>query len=190
MFINIITPCSRPENLISIALSINIPLENFRWIVVFDADEVPEELSATKDSFKNTEFYAHRNPNGCSGNSQRNFALDLVELEEDGYVYFQDDDTIMHHEFWESVKDLNADFINFNQGFIDGSVRLKAGRIEVGHIDSHNFLLRNSIIGDTRWEIDKYEADGIFAETCAKKTRNIFFIERILSIYNALRPNF
>jgi len=183
MFINIITPCSRPENLISIGLSINIPLENFRWIVVFDANEVPE-LSVSKNQFKNTEFYAHTNPDGCSGNSQRNFGLDLVE---DGYVYFQDDDTLMHQEFWESVKDLNADFINFNQGFVNGDLRLKSGRIEVGHIDSHNFLLKKSIIGETRWEIANYCADGIFAETCAKKTNNLFFIDRTLSIYNALR---
>lgn len=184
MFINIITPCSRPENLVKIGLSINIPLENFRWIVVFDAEEIPE-LPVSKSEFKNTEFYAHKNPEGCSGNSQRNFALDLIE---EGYVYFQDDDTLMHPEFWESVKDLKNDFISFNQGFSNGSIRIRAGRIEVGHIDSHNFLLKRELIGNTRWEIDKYEADGIFAEACAKKTRNLFFIDRILSIYNALRP--
>jgi hypothetical protein len=183
MFINIITPCSRPENLMSIGLSINIPLENFKWIIVFDAEEIPE-LSVPKSGFKNTEFYAHKNPNGCSGNSQRNFGLDLVE---DGYVYFQDDDTLMHPEFWESVKYLNADFINFNQAFADGSIRLRSGKIEVGHIDSHNFLIKNSIIGETRWKIDDYCADGIFAETCAKKTNNLFFMDVVLSIYNALR---
>lgn len=183
MFINIITPCSRPENLISIGLSINIPLDNFRWIVVFDADEVPD-LSVSKENFKNTEFYAHKNPNGCSGNSQRNFALDLVK---DGYVYFQDDDTLMHKDFWESVKELNADLISFNQVFPNGTTRIKGGRIEVGHIDSHNFLLKKSIIGDTRWEIDKYVADGIFAETCAKKTNDLVFLDKVLSVYNVLR---
>jgi hypothetical protein len=184
MFINIITPCSRPENLVKIGLSINIPLENFRWIVVFDAERIPE-LPVSELEFLNTEFYAHKNPEGCSGNPQRNFALDLVE---EGYVYFQDDDTLMHPEFWESVKDLNNDFISFNQSFTDGKLRLKSGRTEVGYIDSHNFLLKKEIIGDTRWEMDKYEADGIFAEACAKKTRNLFFIDRTLSIYNALRP--
>ena len=182
MFINIITPCTRPENLIKIGCSINLPLENFRWIVVFDAENIPELPDV---HFENTEFYAHKNPKGISGNSQRNFALDLVK---DGYVYFQDDDTLIHPEFWESVKDLRADFISFNQGFMNGTTRLKSGRIEVGHIDSHNFLLKKEIVGKTRWEIDKYEADGMFAEECAKKTRNIFFIDKILSIYNALRP--
>lgn len=183
MFINIITPCSRPENLIKIGLSINIPLENFRWIIVFDADEVPE-LSVSKDNFKNTEFYAHKNSNGCSGNSQRNYALDLVD---DGYVYFQDDDTLMHKDFWESVKNFNADFISFNQAFPNGVLRLIAGRTDVGFIDSHNFILKKSIIGNTRWEIDNYCADGIFADTCAKKTNDLVFLDKVLSIYNVLR---
>jgi hypothetical protein len=183
MFINIITPCSRPENLTSIGLSINIPLDNFRWIVVFDAEEIPK-LSISKDNFKNTEFYAHKNPNGCSGNPQRNFALDLVE---DGYVYFQDDDTLMHKDFWESVKELNADFISFSQAFPNGDLRIKGNIIEVGNIDSHNFLLKKSIIGDTRWDIDKYVADGIFAETCAKKTNDLLFLDKVLSFYNVLR---
>jgi len=184
MFINIITPCSRPENLTRIKLSINIPLENFRWIIVFDAEEVPE-LSIPKTDFNNTEFFAHKNPDSCCGNAQRNFALDLVE---DGYVYFQDDDTLMHPEFWESVKDLNYDFISFNQSFTNGILRLKSEIIEIGNIDSHNFLLKKSIIGETRWENENYCADGLFANTCAKKTNNIFFLDKVLSVYNALRP--
>ena len=36
MFLNIITPCSRPENLRIISESINIQKENYRWIFVYD----------------------------------------------------------------------------------------------------------------------------------------------------------
>ena len=183
MYLNIITPCSRPENLISIGLSINIPLDNFRWIVVFDADEVPD-LSVSKSQFKNTEFYAHRNINGCSGNSQRNFALDLVE---DGYVYFQDDDTTMHQDLWENIKDLSQDFIHFNQSFADGNLRLNTAKVGVGYIDSHNFIVSMKLIGDLRWQIDKYEADGIFAEKCIEKKPSYISINKTLSIYNSLR---
>ena len=44
MFLNIITPCSRPEFLDAVSKSINIPKENYRWIVVFDSETIPENI--------------------------------------------------------------------------------------------------------------------------------------------------
>ena len=88
MLINLVTPCSRPENLAAIAESINIPSENYRWIVVFDAPTLPDiELPS------NAEFYAHQQDESISGNAQRNYALSLIS---DGYVMMLDDDTILH----------------------------------------------------------------------------------------------
>ena len=72
MFLNIITPCSRPQNLETISKSINIPRENYRWIVVFDLEEVPENIP------ENCEAYAIKDTKSTSGNAQRNYALDLV----------------------------------------------------------------------------------------------------------------
>jgi hypothetical protein len=184
MYINIITPCSRPENLFKIAESINIPKENYKWIIVFDSEFLPD-LSNVLNLDINIEMYAHKNPNSIMGNSQRNFALDLVE---DGYVYFQDDDTLIHPELWNNIKHSNDDFISFDQAFTNGTLRLKCGRTDVGHIDSHNFIVSKKTIGDTRWKIDDYCADGIFADDCAKKTNSKLFIDKVLSIYNQLRP--
>ena len=42
MFLNIITPCTRPNNLHAIAKTINIPRDSYRWIVVFDAYDIPK----------------------------------------------------------------------------------------------------------------------------------------------------
>ena len=39
--LNIITPCSRPENLHIISQSINIPKDNYRWIVIYDGISLP-----------------------------------------------------------------------------------------------------------------------------------------------------
>jgi hypothetical protein len=185
MFINIITPCSRPENLINIGKSINIPKENFKWIIVFDAEINPEEAPIWLDFDFDFEVHYHKNFNSIVGNAQRNFALDLIK---EGYVYFNDDDTVLHPELWENIKDINADFISFDQSFADGRLRLKCGRTDVGYIDSHNYLVNNKIIGDTRFEIEHYTADGIFADACANKTNNKVFIDKVLSIYNQLRP--
>jgi len=110
MFINIITPCSRPKNLIKISESINIPKENYRWIVVCDSTELPEENLIPK----NCEIYFHKNKESTSGNSQRNYAIDMVDK---GHIYFNDDDTILHQDLWENIKNLNNDFISFIQNY-------------------------------------------------------------------------
>jgi len=179
MKINIITPCSRPENLITISKSINIPKENYRWIVVFDSEELPN----SKLIPSNCEVYLHKNPISIVGNSQRNFALDLIK---EDYIYFNDDDTIIHPDFWENVKNLNNDFIYFIQEKRDGTIRIYSNTVQVGNIDSHNFLLKYDIIEDTRWKLNIYEADGIFANECFNKSKNSNRINKVLSTYNYL----
>lgn len=180
MFLNIITPCSRPENLLKISESINIPKENYRWILVFDSESLPTiELIP-----ENCEYYCHKDLNSISGNSQRNFALNLIK---DGYVYFNDDDTTFHPNLWENIKDLENDFISFTQINKDGRLRLLGNRIEVGFIDSHNFIVAKELINDTFFITDRYDADGYFAKECWGKSKNHLFINKPLSVYNKLR---
>jgi len=81
MYINIITPCHRPENLHQISRSINIPKENYRWIVVFDSLTLPDICNIPD----NCEYYLHKDSNSKMGNGQRNFVLDLVK---EGYIYW------------------------------------------------------------------------------------------------------
>jgi len=180
MFLNIITPCSRPENLHKVSESINIPKENYRWIVVFDLESLPDNELIPN----NCEYYTHKNHNSISGNSQRNYALSLVNK---GHVYFNDDDTTIHPELWENIEDLNNDFISFTQLNKNGSLRLTGENINVGHIDSHNFIVSNKIIGDTIFQLHRYDADGYFAVDCKKNSINPVIIYKPLSVYNLLR---
>jgi len=180
MYLNIITPCSRPQNLMIISESINIPRENYRWIAVYDS-EVP--LSPDLVPY-NCEIYNHKNHQSISGNSQRNYALSLIK---DGYVYFNDDDTLLHPELWDNIKDIeNVDFISFKQNNKNGGLRLMGDVIEYTYIDSHNFIVNHDIIGDAIWEIGNYSADCIFAKACFQKTKNTLWIDKVLSIYNIL----
>lgn len=178
MFLNIITPCSRLQNLDVISKSINIPRDQYRWIVVFDAIEVPENVP------ENCEAYAIKDANSMSGNAQRNFALDLVT---DGHIYFNDDDTIMQPNLWEEIKDLKEDFISFKQVDKDGSLRLEGKDISVGTIDSHNFVVSKECMGDARWVLNRYDADGVFARECYEKAKTILYISEVLSVYNSLK---
>lgn len=185
MFLNIITPCSRPENLHQISKSINIPKENYRWIVVFDLNEFPDRNLIPE----NCEIYLHQNPQSVAGHSQRNFALSLIEQ---GHIYMNDDDTIFHSALWNEIKEMDFDFISFSQEEKDGSLRLLGDNIKVCNIDSHNFIFSKRLVENDTWDITLYEADGYFVEKMFNKTlqnplfTNVF-IPKVLSIYNSLR---
>lgn len=180
MYLNIITPCSRPQNLQKISESINIPQSNYRWIVVFDRDDMPSiELP------KNAEYYCHRNANSKVGHAQRNFAADLVIQ---GHIYHNDDDTMIHPELWENIKDLDNDFISFSQGTVSGNLRLYGDKIEVYKVDTHNFITSKEVMSPFSFAVDRYNADGFYAAACYSRAKNPIFIPKILSIYNSLRP--
>lgn len=153
--INIITPCSRPENLSVIEQSINIPIEYYRWIIVLDMDTVPSCYLPSM-----AEIYLHRNSQSIVGHAQRNYALQKIR---DGHIYFNDDDTTIHAELWINIKDCldKHDFISFDQANKDGSLRLYGNRVMVNHIDSHNFMISAKLCKNIRFDIDKYNADGI-----------------------------
>lgn len=186
MFLNIITPCSRPQNLHIISKSINIPKENYRWIVVFDMEQFPNKELIPD----NCEIYLHKNSQSVAGHSQRNFALDLIN---DGHVYMNDDDTIIHSDLWDYIKNLEEyDFISFQQNNTNNTLRLMGNNIQVCHIDSHNFIVSKKVIGNDKWEVNKYEADGIFASKIFNKIftinpNKIKYIPKVLSIYNSLK---
>ena len=177
-FINIITPCSRPSNLYKISESINIPRENYRWIVVFDKESIPEEVPS------NCEAYAIKVKGSTSGNGQRNYALDLVKK---GYIYFNDDDTTVHPLLWYNIKNVDNDLISFMQANKNGSMRLKGNLVALNSIDSHNFIMHYSLLGDTRWVLERYDADGVFANIIWKKSLSYLYIPQVLSVYNSLR---
>jgi glycosyltransferase involved in cell wall biosynthesis len=178
-FINIVTPCSRPENLGAIAGSINIPESSYRWIVVFDADEIP-----SIDLPNNAEVYAHRNTESRSGNAQRNFANKMIR---GGYVLYLDDDTILHPKLWESVKECKEDLVGWKQCNKDNSHRLSVGEWQVGFIDSGSFMVDQNTMGDSDWALDRYDADGYFAREMRLKAKTVKEIYDYLSIYNYLR---
>ena len=181
MLLNIITPCSRPLNLKAIAESINIPRENYRWIVVFDFP-IPPDQSVIPD---NCEWYCHQMQGSIVGHAQRNFAMSIVDK---GHIYFNDDDTCIHPDLWENIKNCgHNDFISFPQLHKQGGHRIEGNVIDVGGIDSHNFIVSHEIAKNFQFNINQYEADGIFAKDCYGLARSRFYTPTPLSVYNLLR---
>lgn len=183
MNIILITPVSRPENLEIIERSINIPEDNYTWIRVFDGP-----IQYTNDKMKRCVDLSVPKKYGISGNEQRNSAINLAQTlyNKECYLYFLDDDTLLHKDLWKNISNLDFDFASFKQEDKNGNLRLEGNRVELNYIDSGNFIVSLSLIGDTRWDIKRRDADGIFANECFLKAKNYKYIPKILSVYNKL----
>jgi hypothetical protein len=183
LFLTIVTPCTRPQNLTTISDSINIPRDRYRWIVVFDSEPYEVEVP------DNCEVYFHRDPEPIPGSlsrgdAQRNFALDMITS---GHVYLNDDDTTIHPELWGAVSDLGGhDFISFDQAWRDGNPRLDGSVIGMCRTDSHNFIASRALYGDYRMRTDVYESDGHLVEHLYPRAANPLYINRTLSVFNSL----
>jgi hypothetical protein len=178
MFLNIITPCSRPENLFKIYKSINIPKDMYRWIVVFDSDHIPTDNLPPK-----CEPHIYRHPDSKVGNAQRNYGMDLVDR---GWIFFLDDDTLLHQDLWSEIKDLKHDFIHFGQEQ-NGIFRLTGSKIMVEHLDVGSFVVNKKIVKDHKFPLKVYQSDGIFAMLVSNETTDIKYIPKVLSKYNELK---
>lgn len=173
--LTIITPCIRYQNLNKISESIP---DKVRWIVIFDSNKKPD----AKFIPKNAETYILKSP--TRGYPQSNLGIDKVDS---GWVYFLDDDTLLHKNLLKTLSNFNgADFIHFNQQFPDGRKRI-GGKVAVKHIDKGNFIVKRSLIGNDRFE-NCASADGMFAEKMYKKAKKPLYLNKCLSVYNALRP--
>lgn len=54
-------------------------------------------------------------------------------------------------------------------------------------VDSHNFVVSKDLVKDLKWQIERYDADGLFAIDCDQRSVSKVYIPKVLSIYNWLR---
>jgi hypothetical protein len=155
--LTIITPCCRQANIPKLYDSIMFD-KIHQWIIIYDTTKGRkyDKIYANDPKIMEVECADA----GCSGNSQRNYGLKLVT---DGFIYFLDDDNIIHPDFWTLADTFNpAYFYTFNQ------LRNKKGQILNGnniarcHIDTAMFVLHKQHIGDIVWRTNEYTADGYF----------------------------
>jgi hypothetical protein len=157
--LTIITPCTRIHNLPALYESIEFDKIN-KWIIVYDTT-----VNTCHHSFIHSEqiieAYCKSSLNGVVGNTQRNYGLSLVE--DDNYIYFLDDDNIIHPNFWKIAEELETDTIHtFNQYRDEHGHVLLGNRIEMNYIDTAMYIIHKNMIGDIKWQEDLYQADGKF----------------------------
>jgi len=186
--LTIITPCIRPENLIKIQESIDFNYVN-EWIIVYDGNHI-SSLPNTVNKNSKIKEYIYKGE-GISGNPQRNFALDLIE-NYDTYLYFLDDDNIIHPDFYELLDTIKPGKIyTVNQSrpknVFPYKTLLRGDNIELYNIDTAMFLIDFNLCKDVRWIFDKYNADGFYIKECYEANKeNWVFIDKTMSYYNKL----
>jgi hypothetical protein len=179
--LNIVTPCSRPENLQKLYESIKSygDKEKIWWYIVYDAEQGERK-------FKHIpwvrEFWLDKK---LAGYPQRNLALSIIE---EGWVWVLDDDNLLHPQLvkeLENITDPNVQGVLFKQQFNNGCERGIDPRH--CHIDQAQFVLKKELIVDKRYD-EMYTADGKFLEELYNANKEKFIrIEKILCFYNRLR---
>ena len=185
----IITPSIRPENLLKIEKKLDFSFIE-KWVIIYDGKKINENPRLFESNMKIVELI-YTDLNSISGNAQRNFGLDFIKGE-NNYVYFLDDDNMVNEELYKLLGNVEDDRIySFGQKrdanvfpYVDV---LKGDVLEVYRIDSGMVLIDNKLIGDTRWKLDKYNADGHFIKECFMKNEDKWiFVDNIISGYNNL----
>ena len=174
----IVTPCSRPENLDILSQSIST---DCYWVIVSDKN-------ITIPQYDNASLLLCEN-NGYQGNKARNFFLDNFYLNDNDWIYFLDDDNIIHPDFFHTVQYyLTSDYsiIHWGQLTRYGGPRLKP-LIELNKIDTACYMVKWKYNKNTRWKETEYNADGHYAIDCSQNGP-VLMLDQYLCYYNYLRP--
>jgi glycosyltransferase involved in cell wall biosynthesis len=197
--LNIVTRCTRPQFLQKVKESIfKTVLFDIKWWVVFDT-RVIKDIDA---DFLTSLQLVGGQPiflKGEEGDMAHSLLSKVIDQINDGFVYFLDDDNIMHENFYDvlykSIKENpeKRGFI-FSQkvGGVDFTgldIReAKPENTKVQGIDMAQFLLRRDLIGDIRFVPGDYKADGYFIEKIYNLNKDDFhFISDVLCYYNFLK---
>ncbi len=187
MNINIITPCTRPENLQAIYESFNFDF-TFWWIV-FDIshdgliEKYKSQESQMKDLPKVNFLYVK---GGIWGNLQRNTPLQSIP---DGFCYFLDDDNVIHPSFGNRLSDIHEEenklIYIFEQQVSPNKVKII--RIRPKHIDLAQYITHRSLF-DIKIFPECHDADYYFIKHFWNTRRDdCCLIPEVLCYYNKLR---
>ena len=183
--VNIITPCCRQKNLDLIIKSINFDLID-KWYIIYDTSKDRTYTKKFEDNPKIEEHFC--SDTGVVGHPQRNYGLNLVK---DGFIYFLDDDNIIHPEFWNIAQTLDINcFYTFDQQRLYEGKILKGNVLKVFWIDTAQFIIPKQLIKNLTFDITKYHADGLFITKINELyPKNHIYIPKIACYYNYIEIN-
>jgi len=194
--LNILTRCTRIENLKKIQASI-AKIQNYPvcWWIIFDTHRIKDIEADVLNEIQNdwTKFLFWRGTSGDFGHDLINQCLDQIT----GWVYILDDDNLIHPNFIEVAAKLDLDpnirgyfFHQWIGGkdFTGLDKRIaQPENIKVGGIDMGQILVHSELIGNFRLPLNQYVADGIWIQSIYQSNPDKFyFLDQICSYYNEL----
>ncbi len=190
--LTIITPSQRAQNLKRIKQSIDFECVS-EWLIVYDKriyPEVPGQFLDDNEGGKIKEFTYYVDGD-VWGNGQRNFALDNIQ-DKDSYLYFLDDDNIMHEAFFPWFRTIKErKMYTFNNFYHQYKVENKGNNISISNIDTGMFVVHYKICEGLCWERDKCDADGRFIVACKEASGDSYeYLDLVLAYYNNLRQTY
>ena len=208
MKFEIITRCTRPENLNKVRESLfSAWSKKYRGEhtlthrIIFDTSQIISLDIKVLTNLPETTYY-WEGVEGDYGHCLINSMLDMLSIvSPDGWVFFLDDDNMMHLDFFDTILE-NYKEEQFEEGYIfsqlvfdidNGSFftrEIDPNEVKVSKIDIAQYLLKVSLIGDHRFQPMNYCADGVFIENIYKESPQVFtFINKEISLYNAISPH-
>ena len=185
----IIPTWERPQELKLILQSLMIQT-NPNWIGHVVIDGMTDHYREVKDLYQNEErirFSHIDGPNNDWGHTARNYGLDNTKEE---WIVMTGDDNYYVPTFVQNFLEI----VRYNKDFIycDMVHDMKRdmyqpipSKLELGFIDIGNFMIRRSVVGDLRLQVDTYEADWKFVNYIIKhKTKRITKINKVLYVHN------
>lgn len=177
----ILTPCIRPENLSKLEASIP---DGAIWCIIYE--EGVEHTSTPRAN------YILQNPtqNRVIGKHEdctvRNYGFDNLPLQDGDWIYFLDDDNLMHPNFPEVFKLIDDAYamIVFGQEY-RGKKRFHPVGIHKCRVDCGAILANWKYAKDIRWCND-YCGDFYYIEALGK-LGPVKIVETIGCYYNKLR---
>jgi len=188
----VITPCCRLELLRHVHDSVRLSIVT-RWIIVFDANQVPREhLPTVLLHHPQITLVATQDRKSKYGNAQRRLGLQIAKTlyqEDDPLVYFLDDDNLVHPAFYDLFRRFmwrREVFYTFNQqrDWLTCSGRFCA-RVTM---DTAMICLPLSLCPD--WKASSaYAEDYYFIRSVMKQYRDRHvYLNHVAAYYNALQP--
>jgi hypothetical protein len=185
--INIITACSRPENLSKVYDSLQGLKCN--WFIILD--DCKDFLFKTCSGSTVSIIIKQSKKKGEWCGSLKNEGLEMVKT---GWIYVLDDDNLLHPDFKKSIQFYIDKFPQkkafvFNQALQEGIIRKALhSNIRINYIDQAQYLVHKELIGDIRYPDNEYQDDGIFIEALYQfHSRKFLCIKKTMCYYNKLK---
>jgi hypothetical protein len=202
--INVITPCTRTNDLQKIYNSIPFDtFQNIKWYIVFDSEKLEmlpfDTLSFLQNSSNIVYSFCKNNsiPNVKNDSGRiRSYILDIIRSKNrnaEQFVCCMDDDNIMYPNYikriMENLENTNYQGIIYHQSFRNNRIRLEASPSNVmpSKIDAAQYIININLTKGVKWGNGSRD-DGIFIQDVYTKNQDKFiFLNEVLCYYNYLR---